>query len=320
MIIWIGFIVLIGLFLALDLGVFNKNPHVISTKEAFGWTTLWVSISLLFSAFIYFGYEHHWLGLGETLGQPMSGSEAVIKYLTGYLIEQSLSVDNIFVIAMIFAYFRIPALYQHRVLFWGILGAVIFRGLMILVGTWLINHVSWITYIFGAILFYSAYRMVASGDEHVELDANPVVRFFKRFFPVTATIESDHFFVKQNGVRFATPLFIALIVVETTDIFFALDSIPAIFAITTDPFIVFSSNIFAILGLRSLYFVLASILDRFRFLQYSLVVILAFVGLKMILLHHVHLPEWLSLAVIVVVLAAGILASLLIPEKEEEKG
>ena len=318
MLIWIGFIALIVLFLALDLGVFNREPHVISTREALGWTGLWVSTSLLFSIFIYYGYEYNLLGLGQEIGNPLSGNEAVMKYLTGYIIEQSLSVDNIFVIVMVFAYFRVPQLFQHRILFWGILGAIFFRGVMIGVGTWLINHISWITYFFGALLFYSAFRMWRSGDEQVEIENNPVVKFAKRFFPVYDKIESDKFFIVREGVKMATPLFIALIVVETTDVFFALDSIPAIFAITSDPFIVFSSNIFAILGLRSLYFVLASIIGRFKYLQLSLVFILGFVGVKMILLHIVHLPEWVSLTVIGSILAIGVIASLLSDEEEEK--
>ena len=310
MLIWIGFIILVAAFLALDLGVFNKDAHIISVKEAFRWTGIWVSFSLLFSIFIYFAYENHWVHEG---GAPLSGQKAVITYLTGYLVEQSLSIDNIFVIAVIFAYFRIPQQYQHRVLFWGIIGAVLFRGVMILVGSALLHRFSWVTYIFGAILLYTAYRMLREKgheDEEVAVDKNPLVALAKRFFPVTDRFHDQKFFVKIGGATAATPLFIALLVVETTDVLFAFDSIPAIFAITTDPFLVFTSNIFAILGLRSLYFVLASMLDKFQYLRYSLVVILAFVGIKMFLVHHLDLPEWLSLAVIALSLAAGILPSL----------
>lgn len=310
MFVWIGFILLVGIFLALDLGVFNRTAHEITTREAFQWTAVWVSISLLFSLFIYFGYQNHWLGLGETIGQPLSGKDAVIRYLTGYLIEQSLSVDNIFVIALIFSYFKIPQKYQHRTLFWGIIGALFFRGIMIGAGAYLMNQFSWMTYVFGVILLYSAYRMWASGDESVEPDKNPVVRFFQRFFPVTSRMEGEHFFVVEAGKRLATPLFIALLVIETSDVMFAFDSIPAIFAITTDPFLVFSSNIFAILGLRSLYFVLASVLGRFKYLEYALILILAFVGIKMLLAHQIHWPEWVSLAVVGVFLTGGILLSL----------
>jgi tellurite resistance protein TerC len=305
---WIGFLVLIAILLALDLGVFNRDSHTITAREAFRWTGVWVSISLLFSIFIYFAYENHWI---HETGAPSSGREAVVTYLTGYLVEQSLSIDNIFVIAVIFSYFKIPQQYQHRVLFWGILGAVVFRGFMIVVGAALLHQFSWITYIFSGILLYTAYSMLVSGDhDEMEMENNRVVRMVKKFFPVTNQFHGDHFFIREEGLRKATPLFIALMVVEVTDVLFAFDSIPAIFGITTDPFLVFTSNIFAILGLRSLYFVLASMLDKFQYLRYSLVFILAFVGVKMSVTHFVKLPEWLSLVVIVLALAAGIIPSL----------
>jgi tellurite resistance protein TerC len=316
---WVGFIALIGLLLALDLGVFNRKAHVVSMQEAFRWTTVWVSVSLLFSIFIYFAYENDWLHY--TSSESYSGQKAVITYLTGYLVEQSLSIDNVFVIAVIFAYFRIPAANQHRVLFWGILGAIVFRGIMIGVGSVLIQTYGWITYVFGAILLYAAYKMLSSGEhDAVEIEQNATVRLIKRFIPVTRSFYGDHFFIKRRGIRAATPLFVALMVVETTDVMFAFDSIPAIFAITSDPFIVFTSNIFAIMGLRSLYFVLASVLDKFKYLRYSLVFILAFVGLKMIALHWVHLPEWLSLIVILVALAAGILPSVWADSRKAREG
>ena len=318
MVLWIGFIIFICLLLALDLGVFNKTPHKIRTREAFAWTTLWVSLSLLFSFFIYFGYENHWFGLGQTVGHPLSGEEATLKYLTGYLIEQSLSIDNIFVIAVIFGYFKIPQILQHRVLFWGILGAIVFRGLMIGAGAYLVTHFSWIMYFFGAFLLYSAYKMLKAGDEQVEPENNPVIKLVKRFYPVMPSMKDERFFIKRMGITFVTPLFVALMVIETTDVMFAFDSIPAIFGITTDPFLVFTSNIFAILGLRSLYFVLASMLDKFQYLKYSLVVILAFVGLKMLTVDIVgHLPEWLSLGVIVLCLASGIIFSLIMDKKKQ---
>jgi tellurite resistance protein TerC len=310
MFVWGGFLLLVMFFLALDLGVFNKKAHAITTKEALGWTTVWVSASLLFSVFVYFAYENHIWGIGQEIGEDLGGKAAVLNYLTGYLVEQSLSLDNIFVIALIFGYFKIPNQYQHRVLFWGIIGALVFRGMMIAAGAILIKEFDWIIYVFGAILLYTAYRMAFSSDEEIHPDKNPVVNFVKRFFPVVRGFYGEHFFIKKMGKTFATPLFIALVVVETTDIMFAVDSIPAIFAITTDPFIVFTSNIFAILGLRSLYFVLASILDKFYYIKYSLVFILAFVGLKMIFSHQVHLPEWTSLAVIAGALTAGILFSI----------
>lgn len=306
--------------LALDLGVFNKEAHVISTKEALGWTTLWVSVSLVFSFFIYFAYRGQWFGLGEEMGHPMSPQTAVLKYLTGYIVELSLSVDNIFVIAVIFSYFHIPRQFQHRVLFWGIVGAIVFRGIMILAGSYLLERFSFFTYVFGIILLYSAYKMVKSGHDKVDPNKNPLVNFFKRYFPVVRTIQKEHFFVRKMGITAATPLFIALLVVETTDIMFAFDSIPAIFAITTDPFLVFSSNIFAILGLRSMYFVLVSVINRFKYLQYSLVAILVFVGIKMLLIHLVHLPEWLSFAVILLFLAGGIVFSLLKERRDAKEG
>ena len=286
MIIWTGFILLILILLGIDLGVLNKNPHNVSTKEALRWTGLWVSLSLLFSIFIYFAYTNNWLPQGNHV---LTGKEAVITYLTGYLVEQSLSIDNIFVIAIIFTYFNIPQANQHRVLFWGILGAIIFRGIMIGVGAVLMESFTWIVYIFGIILLYAAYKMLKSGThESIHPENNPTIKLVKRFFPVTTKFHGDHFFIKEGKFWVATPLFIALMVVETTDIMFAFDSIPAIFAITTDPFIVFTSNIFAILGLRSLYFVLAAFIDKFEYLKYSLVAILAFVGVKMLVSHQIH--------------------------------
>lgn len=312
MIIWTAFIVLILILLALDLGLFNRTPHAITTREALRWTLLWIVVSLLFGVVIYFIYEQGWQD------SAMSGRQAVLKYLTGYLVEKSLSMDNIFVIAMIFAYFQIPNRYQHRVLFWGILGALVFRGLMIGIGVVLIRQFSWIVYVFGALLLYSAFKMLRSG-ESVHPGHNPVIKWTKRFFPVTKELEGERFFVKRRHITAATPLFIALLVIETTDVMFAVDSIPAIFAITTDPFIIFTSNIFAILGLRSMYFVLASILDKFYYLKYSLVGILFYVGIKMILQHHVEIPEVLSLGIIIVFLAAGIIVSLLRKEKKPEE-
>lgn len=319
---WIGFIILVCLFLALDLGVLNKNPHKISTSEALRWTSLWVSLSLLFSVFIYFAYENHWLGIGQHIGHDLDGSKAAITYLTGYIIEQSLSMDNIFVIAVIFSYFHIPIRYQHRILFWGILGAVVFRGSMILAGTYLVANFDIVMYIFGAILLWAAYKMIKSGEEEIHPDENPVMMFLRKFLPVTKAIRSEKFFVKRRGRIIAmTPLFVALVVVETTDVMFAFDSIPAIFAITTDPFLVFTSNIFAILGLRSLYFVLASILDKFEYVKYSLAIILSLVGMKMLVLHpmHVEVPEWVSLTTIVVLLASGVLYSLFREKKAGKK-
>ncbi len=309
--IWVVFIAIIIVFLALDLGVFHKHDHVIRSKEAATWTAVWVTVALSFSGIIY------WLFASGLTENPtgLTPGNATLKYITGYLIELSLSIDNVFVIAVVFSAFAIPPLYQHRVLFWGILGAIIFRGLMILFGVALINQFDWIIYVFGAFLLYTAYRMSRS-DEHL---FNPhkswVFRQLKKIFPLTSYTEGHAFFVRRLGVNMATPLFVALIVIELTDILFALDSIPAILAITADPFIVFSSNILAILGLRSMYFLISRMLQKFRYINYSLVIILAFVGLKMLFSHKVPVEEWISLTVIVVSLAGGIIASLLLPEK-----
>ena len=317
MIVWIGFILLIFACLALDLGVFNRETHAISTREALKWTSFWIAVSLLFSVFIYFSYENHWLGIGQDIGHDVGGFKASLAFLTGYIIEKSLSLDNIFVMAVIFSYFHIPQKYQHRVLFWGILGALLFRGLMIGAGAYLVQKFDIVTYIFGVILLWTAYKMLKSGNEDIHPDENPVVLQLRKFLPVTKSLRGEQFFIRKNKRILAmTPLFVALVVIETTDIMFAVDSIPAIFAITTDPFIVFTSNIFAILGLRSLYFVLASILNKFEYVKYSLVGILAFVGLKMLFLHHVELPEWISLAVIVVFLCGGIFYSIFKEKKE----
>lgn len=323
MTIWVGFILFVIAALALDLGVLNKEPHKVSTREAFRWTTLWASLALLFSLFVYWGYENHLFGLGETVGHDVGGMKAALTYLTGYLIELSLSMDNIFVIAVIFGYFRVPQQYQHRLLFWGILGAVVFRGLMIGVGAILVERFDWIMYIFGAILLWTAYKMVRSNEGEVHPEANPVVLQLRKILPVTKYMKKEQFFVRRHGRIVAmTPLFVALVVVETTDIMFAFDSIPAIFAITTDPFLVFTSNIFAILGLRSLYFVLASLLDKFEHLKYSLAIILAFVGIKMLVFHplHIEIPEWVSLAVIVVLLAGGVIYSVFKNRQIEKEG
>ena len=310
---WIGFGALLLSLLALDLGLLNRKAHVPTTKEAFGWTTGWVSLALLFGVYVFYAYEQGWVDNPNDL----SGKQALLKYITGYLVEQSLSMDNVFVIAMIFSYFQIPVAYQHRVLFWGILGAVVFRGLLIGIGVVLIHRFSWIIYIFGLLLLYAAWKMYRSSDEPIDLKHNPAIRLLRRFMPVTHYMKGEDFFIYRLNIRAATPLFVALVVVESTDIMFALDSIPAIFAITTDPFIVFTSNIFALLGLRSLYFVLASAMDKFHYLKPALVFILFFIGVKMLLIHQIEFPEWLSLTVVVVALAAGILSSIYFKKKEQ---
>lgn len=311
--IWIIFIAFILVFLALDLGVFNKENHVIKTKEASIWTAIWVTVALSFSGVIY------WLFANGMVDNPtgLTPNNAVLKYITGYLIELSLSVDNVFVIAVIFASFKIPPIYQHRVLFWGILGAIVFRAIMIFFGVALITRFEWIIYVFGVFLLYTAFKMLQGEDEEFNPKKSWVFRQIKKIYPITGSIQGEQFFVKRLGIKAATPLFVALIVIELTDILFALDSIPAILAITADPFLVFSSNILAIMGLRSMYFLISRMLEKFRFINYSLVIILAFVGLKMLFSHYIHLPEWVSLMVISVALLGGIMASLTIPEKEK---
>lgn len=313
MIVWICFISAILLFLALDLGVFNKTPHEISSKEAGKWTGIWVSMSFLFSAVVYWLYNNNYVANPDQL-KPMA---ATIKYITGYLIELSLSIDNIFVIAIIFSSFRIPKKYQHRVLFWGIIGAITFRGLMIYFGVMIINKFAWTTYLFGAFLIYTAIKMLITKEDHEYDPHNSVIyKYLKKLTPVTTKIDGEHFFIKVNNINTATPLFVALILIEVMDIIFALDSVPAILAITSDPFLVFSSNIFAILGLRSMYFFLANMLEKFSYLEYSLIAILSFVGFKMIFHKFVNLPEWVSLSFIAVSLLTGIIVSI---QKDKHK-
>ena len=304
--VWIGFFVFVAALLFLDLFVLNKEDHVPRTREALKWTALWTTIGLGFSGFVYLAYQNGWID------SPLSPRQAVMSYLTGYLVELSLSMDNVFVIALIFAYFKVPAKYQHRVLFWGILGAVVFRFLMIVAGVYLLEQFDWMFYVFGLLLLYSAVKMLGQSEEVHPAD-NPVIIAVKKLMPVTDDYVGHDFFTRVDGRRAATPLFIALMMVETTDVIFAVDSIPAILAITRDSFLVFSSNILAILGLRSLYFVLSSMIDKFAYLKYSLALILVFVGVKM-LLHQVwHPADWVSLAVIFALLTGGVLISLLRP-------
>ena len=315
MLVWILFIGLILIFLALDLGVFNRKAHVIKTKEAAIWTSVWVSLALSFSGVIWWLFSE---GLVEN-PTGLTPGDAVIKYVTGYLIELSLSIDNVFVIAVIFTSFNIPKLYQHRVLFWGILGAIVFRALMIVFGVALINKFDWIIYVFGVFLIYTAFKMLKSDDTEFNPKDSFIFKKTRKILPFTAFMDGEKFFIRRMGKRIATPLFMALLMIELTDILFALDSIPAILAITADPFIVFSSNILAILGLRSMYFLISQMLDKFRFINYSLVVILAYVGVKMLLVHHIDIPEWLSLMVITLALLGGVLASVFIPKKKSEE-
>lgn len=326
---WIGFIAFILMMLALDLGVFNRKVHKVGIREATAWTVFWVILALIFNALVFYMYEHHWLGIGREIGHVLSGKNAAVQFFTGYIIEKSLSLDNIFVIALIFSYFKVPGKYQHRVLFWGILGAIIMRGIMILTGAALIARFSWMVYVFGALLIITAVKMLISRHDNLEPDKNPLVRFARRVYPVSDTYDGKRFFTQVDEKRGITPLFLALLVVESSDVLFAIDSIPAIFAVTRDPFLVFTSNIFAILGLRSMYFALAAMMEKFRYIKMSLVFILAYVGVKMSLSHYYPIPIGISLAVIAGILLVGLFASLygnyrdtakLIPPPLDENG
>ena len=297
---WVGFNVFILAMLALDLGVFHRKSHVVSLKESLTWTGVWVVLALGFNAGVW-----HYAGAGKAL-----------EFFTGYLIEKSLSVDNVFVFALLFSYFAVPSTYQHKVLFWGILGALIMRASMIALGAALITKFAWIIYVFGAFLILTGIKMIVKREEEIHPERNPVVRWFKKLVPVTPEYRGDKFFVRENGIRMATPLFVVLLLVEFTDLIFAVDSIPAIFAVTKDPFIVYTSNVFAILGLRSLYFALAGVMDKFHYLKIGLGVVLSFVGVKMLLAHTAwKIDTLVSLGVIVLILATSVVWSLLKPKK-----
>ncbi|HVS00177.1 MAG TPA: TerC family protein [Thermoanaerobaculia bacterium] len=300
---WAGFNLFILAMLALDLGVFHRKSHEVSVKEAVVWSAVWVTLALLFNAGLYF----------------FRGPDPAIEFFTGYLIEKSLSVDNIFVIALIFSYFAVPAVYQHRVLLWGILGALVMRAVFILVGSALLAAFHWILYVFGAFLLFTGVKMALMRDTEIHPEQNPVILLVRRLVPVTASYQEGHFFVRQAGRWAATPLFLVLAVVETTDLVFAVDSIPAIFAVTQDPFIVYTSNVFAILGLRSLYFLLAGVMGKFRYLKLGLSAVLVFVGIKMMLVDLYKIPSPVSLAVIAALLAVAIVASL-VKSRREERG
>jgi tellurite resistance protein TerC len=303
---WIGFNLFVLALLALDLGVFHRRAHAVSTKEAAIWSGVWISLALLFNCAIYLFWER------IVPGDALSNGEAALEFLTGYLIEKALSVDNIFVFVLIFSYFHVPEIYQHRVLFWGILGALLMRGAMILAGAALIEAFHWIIYVFGAFLIFTGVRLAFQRDESLRPEDNPLVRLFRRLMPVTQGYTGAKFFVRRAGRLMATPLLLVLLVVESTDLVFALDSIPAIFAVTDDPFIVYTSNVFAILGLRSLYFLLAGVIDKFHYLKLGLSAVLAFVGLKMLLSDTaLKLPIAAALGVIALILTVAIIASLL---------
>jgi tellurite resistance protein TerC len=313
--IWIGFIAFILGMLALDLGVFNRKAHVIRISESLAWTSFWVVLALAFNVLVFFLYEHRWLGIGQEVGHELTGAQAALQFFTGYVIEESLSLDNIFVIALIFTYFGVPAMYQHRALFWGIMGAIVMRGVMIVAGVALIRRFEWIIYVFGVFLIFTAIKLLVGRQGQVEPDKNPLVRLARRLYPVSPGFEKEKFFTRLNGRRAVTPLFLVVLVVESSDLLFAVDSIPAIFAVTRDPFIVFTSNIFAILGLRSLFFTVAGLMSKFRYLNVSLAFVLAYVGVKMLLSHYYPIPTPISLAVIGVILSTGILASVLVARR-----
>ncbi len=348
--VWLGFIAFVLLMLALDLGVFHRKAHVVTVKEAIAWSGVWLAMGLAFAVFVYFTYEGQWFDLSTVAdpvdGLPNDGSTATEKYLTGYVVEKSLSVDNIFVIAMIFNFFAVPPLYQHRVLFWGILGALVLRGVMIALGARLIAEFHWVLYIFAAFLILTAIKMLFLKAEHTDPNKNIVVRLTRRLFPVTARFHGEHFIVRAGapasyeseipgmpampdevvekacpGTLLLTPLALALVMVETTDVIFAVDSIPAIFAITGDPFLVFTSNVFAILGLRSLYFALAGMVTQFRYLKAALALVLLVVGVKMLLAEALklilgkHFNLYLLIAVLAI-LAVGVAGSLIADRRD----
>lgn len=300
--IWIGFIAFVIVMLALDLGIFNKKPKEPEFKNVLLLTLFWVILSFLFAGLVY----------------SYAGSQKAIEFVTGYLVELSLSVDNVFVFVLLFSYFNVEIKYQHRVLFWGIIGAIVLRFLMITGGIYLIEHFQWIFYLFGAFLVFSAYKIAFSQDEQVDIENNKLINFLKNYIRVTNKYYGDKFLVVENGKKVFTPLFVLLILIEQSDLVFAMDSIPAILAITRDPFIVFTSNIFAILGLRSLYFLLAKVVDKFVYLKYGLSVILAYIGVKMILINQgIHMPTTLSLGVIIISILTSILVSLAKPSKSK---
>ncbi|MEK7249229.1 MAG: TerC family protein [Bacteroidota bacterium] len=307
---FILFSVFIIALLALDLGVFHRKDKAVSIKEAAGWSIGWITLSFLFNLGLFFWVRNN-------TGSTAEATRISLEFLTGYLMEKALSVDNIFVFVLIFNYFGVPAKYQHRVLFWGVMGALIMRGLFIAAGATLIAQFEWILYIFGAILIYSGWKMMRSDEIEVHPDRNIVIRYARKLFPVEMGYETNHFFIKKNGRLFITTMFLVLLTVETTDVVFAVDSIPAVFAVTRDPFIVYSSNVFAILGLRALYFLLAGVMNSFYYLKHGLSIVLIFVGLKMLAEELIHIPIGVSLGVIAVVLSVTVAMSLVRNKRRE---
>lgn len=355
---WAGFVVFVLVMLALDLFVVNRKPHVINAREALAWTGVCIALALLFNVAVYFIYAHDWLGIGTQFATqhapglagermdsgPALGKRAATEFFTGWLIEYSLSMDNIFVIALIFGHFKVPQQYQHRLLFWGIMGALVLRGVMILAGAALVQNFEWILYIFGALLIFTGFKLVAQKDEDFDPEHGFVLRIARRLLPISSSEHGSRFTTRVDGRFMFTPLFVVLLVVETTDVVFAVDSIPAIFGITRDPFLVFTSNVFAIMGLRSLYFALASLMNKFRFIKFSLAFILVFVGVKMMLegVHHLRpiagkvlkeVPSWLgwlpsdpvhinpaiSLSIIAGALVIGVGTSMIVAEEKKKE-
>ncbi|HYC58045.1 MAG TPA: TerC family protein [Thermoanaerobaculia bacterium] len=298
---WIIFSVFVLGMLALDLGVFNRKAHEVRVKEALLWSIVWVTLSLIFNWWIYHEF----------------GTQKALEFLTGYLIEKALSVDNIFVFVILFASFAVPKMYQHRVLFWGVLGAIIMRAIFIGLGAALVSRFDWIMYLFGAILIYTGIKLMKEGEAEPHPEKNPIYKLGRRLMPAVPEYHGKHFVIMKDGRRYATPLLLVLIAIEATDVVFAVDSIPAIFAISRDPFIVYTSNIFAILGLRAMYFLLAGVIDKFHFLKYGLAVVLLFVGTKMVIAEWYHVPIGISLGVIASVLTLSILASVIWPRHVE---
>ncbi len=308
-IMWIGFNVFVLVMLALDLGVFHRHTHEVKMKEALTWTAVWIVCAMIFNASIYYYWD--WMSPGS----EYSNADAALAFLTGYLIEKSLSVDNVFVFLMIFTYFQVPKLYQHKILFWGILGALIMRAIFIFAGVSLITTFHWMIYLFGALLIFTGVNMALQKDKKLEPEKNPVIRLFRKWFYVTDEYHGDKFFIKIDKRKYATPMFIVLLVIETTDVIFAVDSIPAILAITSNPFIVYTSNVFAILGLRALYFALAGIMGLFHYLHYGLAVILVFVGGKMLIVDIYKIPVEISLMLVLGILVVSVILSKVFPPK-----
>lgn len=306
---WILFNLFVMLMLALDLGVFHKKAHEVKMKEALMWSAVWISLALIFNTLIYYYWD--WMAPGS----EYSNKEAALAFLTGYLIEKSLSVDNVFVFLMVFTYFQVPGLYQHKVLFWGILGALVMRAIFIFAGVALITKFHWMIYIFGALLIVTGIRMLTQKDKKLEPEKNPIIKTFRKWFPVTSDYHGDKFFTTIDMRKVATPMFVVLLFIETTDVIFAVDSIPAILAITSNPFIVYTSNVFAILGLRALYFALAGIMGLFHYLHYGLSFILVFVGSKMMLVDFFTIAIEVSLMIVLGILLLSVILSKIFPPK-----